>query len=60
MWIVLTALVGVCFVLSMFDQPPVNVPVPLCRRGGGDAGRSDPIDDPEANGRDGGLWGPGR
>ncbi len=50
MWIVLMALVGVCFVLSMFDRPPVNFAVPLCRRGGGDAVPTGGIDDLETDG----------
>ena len=57
MWIVLMTMVGVCLVLSMFDRPPANVPVPLCRRGGGDAVPSARIDDPEADGRGSGLGG---
>jgi hypothetical protein len=57
MWIALMALVGVCLVLSMFDRPPVNIPVPLCCCGEGDAVPSARIDDPEADGRESGLGG---
>jgi hypothetical protein len=49
MWILLMTLVGLCLILSMFDRPPVSVPVPLYRRGGGDAVPSWRIDDPEAD-----------
>jgi len=57
MWILLMTLVGICLILSMFDRLPVSVPVPLYRRGGGDAVPSCRIDDPEADGRESGLGG---
>jgi hypothetical protein len=61
MWIVLVALVGVCLVLSMFDRAPVNVPVPLCRLGGGgDAVPSGRVDDLKADGCESGFGGGAR